>query len=229
MAPPPNDVELMLQVKAGSRRAFEQLVARHQRPIVNFFSRRLRDRDLAEDFAQEVFLRVHRAAPNYTPRAKFTTFLYRIANNYLIDHRRARAVRPNEYSLESSHATDDEPGTSLRDQLPGAEADPSDGLETRDLRHAILTALECLSDEQRQAFELIHFQGLKYADVAEVMGVPVGTIKSRMHAATHKLQEIPELRAFLFPDEAESEPAVEASAPPTRDPTPTPEPESAAP
>src|SRR3989304_1509696 len=84
------DLELMLRVRRGDAESFEELLRRHRRPVVNFFSRMVRDRALAEDLAQEVFLRVYQARQRYKPEARFTTWLYRIATNLALNAIRDR-------------------------------------------------------------------------------------------------------------------------------------------
>lgn len=185
------DVELMLKVKTGNRSAFEQLVSRHERSLINFFYRQLWDRHRAEDFAQEVFIRIYRSAPNYTPQAKFTTFLFRVAKNLLIDHRRAESVRPNEISVDAAigGATSDD-GQRLLDTLPGRSQKPARPLESTELRSVIMTALDQLPPDQRDVFLLAEFEEMKYQDIADVLGIPLGTVKSRMHAATLRLKDL---------------------------------------
>ena len=202
------DQALMLEVKQGSTEAFAELVARHNAGLINFFYRSLRDRQLAEDFAQEVLVRLFRAAESYSPEAKFTTFLYRIAKNYLIDHFRSQSIRPHPLSLDgATGAGEDGPGgepTRLVDVLPGKGRAPESPLESLELGELIMDAIDQLPLEHRMVFLMSEVEEMRYQDIAEALEIPVGTVKSRMHTAYHRLRELlKELGPYL--DEIEEE------------------------
>lgn len=182
------DLELMRRFQAGDADAFTQLYERHLRGLLNFFFRLCWDASMAEDFAQEVLLRVYKSAKQWEPNAKFTTFLYRIARNFWIDHCRLLSTQKEKVSLNAQTAGDGE--VSLIDRLPDDIKPPEDDLDRRELYGAIMKALEQLPEEQRMVFVLSEIEEMKYQEIAEVMDVPVGTIKSRMHTAVAKLQEL---------------------------------------
>ena len=182
------DLELMRRFQAGDADAFTQLYERHLRGLLNFFFRLCWDASMAEDFAQEVLLRVYKSAKQWEPNAKFTTFLYRIARNFWIDHCRLLSTQKEKVSLNAQTAGDGE--VSLIDRLPDDIKPPEDDLDRRELYGAIMKALEQLPEEQRMVFVLSAIEEMKYQEIAEVMDVPVGTIKSRMHTAVAKLQEL---------------------------------------
>lgn len=183
------DHELMRRFQRGDMDAFTELYELHLRGLLNFFFRLCWDASLAEDFAQEVLLRVYKSAKNWEPNAKFTTFLYRIARNFWIDHCRLLSTQKEKVSLNASNGTSDDAG-SLVDRLPDDIRPPEDDLDRREVYDAIMKALASLPDEQRMVFVLSELEDLRYHEIAEIMDSPVGTIKSRMHAAVAKLQEL---------------------------------------
>lgn len=181
------DAELMQRFGAGDDEAFRRLVDRHERPLLRYFWRRCFDRTLAEDCTQEVFLRLVRHRGSWRPDAKFTTYLYRIAENHWIDRYRSRQAAPDTASLET--AIGDEGGT-LEAAVASGSRDPGQAASDREMAATIGRALARLSEEQRQVFVMAETRGLRYADIGAALGIPVGTVKSRMHAATTRLREL---------------------------------------
>ncbi|MEE9311882.1 MAG: sigma-70 family RNA polymerase sigma factor [Planctomycetota bacterium] len=183
------DLELMRRFQAGDVDAFTELYERHLRGLLNFFFRLCWDRALAEDFAQETLLRIYKSAKRWQPNAKFTTYLYRVARNYWIDHCRLLSTKNENVSL-NIQVGDGDSGVSLVDRLPDDIRPPDDDLDRRELYEAIMKALEQLPEEQRMVFILSEIEELRYAEIAEILEIPVGTVKSRMHTAIHRLQEL---------------------------------------
>ena len=173
----------MRATATGDMAAFETLVKRHQAPLLRFFVRMGADHALAEDCAQEVLVRVYRARERYEPRARFTTWLYRIGRNFWIDHVRSRRAQPRALSLDAPVASADD--TPLRDAVP----QPGNALAGRELREELERAMAALPEEQRLVLVLGLVQALPYAEVSEILEIPVGTVKSRMHAAVGKLRQ----------------------------------------
>ena len=188
MADAERDLELMRRFQAGDVDAFTDLYEAHLRGLLNFFFRLCWDRSLAEDFAQEVLLRIYKSAHKWEPNAKFTTYLYRIARNYWIDHCRLLSTQKENVSLDARFGGED--SATLMDRLPDDIRPPEDDLDRRELYGAIMKALATLPDEQRMVFVLSEIEELKYNEIAEIMEVPLGTVKSRMHTAIGKLQEL---------------------------------------
>jgi RNA polymerase sigma-70 factor (ECF subfamily) len=186
----PSDSELMERYRDGDEDAFRKLVERFQKPLINFFFRLTWDRYLAEDYAQEVFARLVRARASYHRSAKFTTYMFRIAKNYWIDRYRSKASAPHVASLEAGIGGQDGRPLTLRDTVEGTLADPEEMLDRKVIRRRVEEAVKRLPEEQRLVFVLSENQGLKYADIAEVMEIPVGTVKSRMHAAVRRLRDL---------------------------------------
>jgi RNA polymerase sigma-70 factor (ECF subfamily) len=185
-----SDSELMVRFRDGDEDAFRTLAQRFQRPLVNFFYRLCWDRFTAEDYAQEVFARIVKARARYRPQAKFSTWLFRIAKNYWIDRYRERKNAPLTGSL--SHPIRDDGGrpVTLEDTVEGDSPKPEQEARRREIREALSAAVERLSEEQRLVFVLSENQGMKYADIAEILEIPVGTVKSRMHSAVRRLREL---------------------------------------
>jgi RNA polymerase sigma-70 factor (ECF subfamily) len=179
----------MRRFQAGDVDAFTELYEAHLKGLLNFFFRLCWDRSLAEDFSQEVLLRIYKSGKNWEPNAKFTTYLYRVARNYWIDHCRLLSTQKENVSLQQ-RVGGDESTSSLIDRLPDDIRPPEHDLDRRELYEAIMRALEQLPEEQRMVFVLSEIEELKYQEISEIMEIPLGTVKSRMHTAIAKLQEI---------------------------------------
>jgi RNA polymerase sigma-70 factor (ECF subfamily) len=171
------DTELMLRVKGGDRAAFEALYARYSRPLLNFFFRLVWDRGFAEDLMQETFLRLWRGKERYRPSGKFTTYLFQIAKNHWLNERDKRNRRISPVSLEAGGA---EESNGFRDAVPAGERGPVGETLNKELGEAIARAVESLSEKLRLVFVLGQLDGMRYADIGEILGIPVGTVKSRM-------------------------------------------------
>lgn len=158
---------------AQSRAAFECLVKRHQKPLVNFFAR-MGDYHHAEDLTQETFIRLFKYRKHYKPTARFTTFLYTLARRTWIDHCRRIMRRKDVYdAYESELAVRLDSGTGSENEM-----------------HArIREALATLSDEMRGCVIMSLYQGLKYDEIAKIMNIPLGTVKTRIYHAMRKLRE----------------------------------------
>ena len=189
---PPSDSELMERFGAGDDEAFRLLVERHQKPLLNFFWRRCFDRQLAQDCTQEVFLRLVRHRGRWKPQAKFTTYMYRIAENLWIDRYRSRKAAPAMASLQAPAGED---AGELGQVVPGRSRLPEDGAASEELAERLQKALDSLTEDQRSVFLLAETRGLKYQEIGEILDIPVGTVKSRMHAAIHRLRALLEEEA----------------------------------
>ena len=185
-----SDSELMLRFRDGDDDAFRQLATRYQRPLVNFFYRLTRDRFTSEDYCQEVFARIIRAKARYKRMAKFRTWMYRIAKNYWIDRCRERAAAPIMGSLSTPIGGDEGGTRTLTDTVEGESPRPADEMRRKEIGKAIMSAVSRLPEEQRLVFVLSENQGMKYAEISEVLEIPVGTVKSRMHSAVRRLREL---------------------------------------
>ena len=196
----PDETLMMLYAK-GRHEAFEVLLQRHERGIHNFILRSVNNRARAEDLTQEVFFRVIRSAPKYKTSARFTTWLYTIARNICIDQSRRKANKL-EVSLDRPVARGDQDG---RDRTfmesVGDQAASSGGVELvrQEFRNRLKVALDALPEEQREVFLLREVSGLKFREIADVVGVPENTIKSRMRYALETLRGyLEEFRNYSF-------------------------------
>jgi RNA polymerase sigma-70 factor (ECF subfamily) len=185
------DEELLARYRStGERGAFEMLVQRYQRELYSYLRRYLGDAALAEDAFQATFLQVHLKKEHFDPKRRFRPWLYTIATNQAIDAQR-RNKRHRMVSLDRRNQMDDEGdvGTLLQ-LLVSKEPDAESNLEQEERQEWIRTAVDNLPEPLRAALALVYYQGLKYREAAEILGVPVGTVKSRMHTALLKLNEI---------------------------------------
>jgi RNA polymerase sigma-70 factor, ECF subfamily len=182
-----DDRELMLRARSGSREAFDAIVSRWQGRLLTFFFRHCGDRELAEDCSQEVFVRLYKARDRYTPDALFSTFLFTIARHYWIDVARARAIRPDAQRGFGGAAEDDDREDRLS-RLPAAElAPPAQAVLADDLAR-MHAALERLPEPLRDVVQLGVIETLPYAEVSRILAIPIGTVKSRVHAAVIALR-----------------------------------------
>lgn len=188
-----SDVLLMLRFQDGDEGAFGQLISRHSTGLINYFYRQGVDREIAEDFCHEVFIKLYEYKKKYTPTAKFTTFLYRMAHNHFIDYCRSRRNRPNLYSMESMSEEND---MGLKEELAGKGQTPVDYLMQGELKGLLEDALNTLPLEQREVFVLSEIHGMKYQEISEILDIPVGTVKSRMFNGLQKLRSVLTLRGI---------------------------------
>jgi RNA polymerase sigma-70 factor, ECF subfamily len=181
-----SDVQLVQQAQRGDVRAFEMLVVKYQRRIERLISRMVRDTDLVQDIAQETFIRVYRALPQFRGDSAFYTWLYRIAVNTakkaLMDMKRDPLV------LLSARAGEDENDETSR---PGVELTHSETpealLASKEIAAAVNAAIEDLSPDLRQAITLREIEGLSYEEIADLMNCPIGTVRSRIFRARESI------------------------------------------
>lgn len=177
------DLELMLRVGRGDAESFETLLRRHRAPLVSFFARMVRDRALAEDLAQEVFLRVYQSRKRYRPDARFATWLYRIATNLALNairNRKARALQ-----CESDNAESDSQAAKVADAKPTVEQQ----LMRTERERIIREAVEALPGNQCAAVILHKYQGVDYRQISKVLGVSESAVKSLLFRAYEGLRE----------------------------------------
>jgi RNA polymerase sigma-70 factor (ECF subfamily) len=173
---------------ATGRLAFAELVRRYERELYSYLRRYLGDAVLAEDAFQVTFLQVHLKCDQFEEGRKVRPWLYTIATNQAIDSQR-RNKRHRIMSLDRRNNRDDEHIGTLVDLLVSDEAGPEARLESDERRNWIREAVSHLPPTLLSAVTLIYYQGMKYREAAEILDVPVGTVKSRLHAALLKLQE----------------------------------------
>ena len=180
------DEELLgIYKDSGDRSVFELLVKRYQREIYSYLRRYLADAELADDAFQGTFLQVHLKCQQFDDSRRFRPWLYAIATNQAIDVQR-RVKRHKMVSLDRAGATDESDGN-WSEKLVGAAPDPLNEATVRENGEWVRTAVDSLSESMKQAVHLVYYQGLKYREAADVLGIPVGTVKSRLHAAVQRL------------------------------------------
>ena len=178
-------VELALK---GRESAYRELLRRYQRPVLSLIHRMVRDRELAEDLAQDTFVKVLNALDRYRPEFKFSSWIFKIAHNTALDSLRRREVAtlsldgaPDAVTADAQEAT--------RPLVASDEQSPADFAEGRELGVHIEAAIARLRPEYATAVTLFHMEGLAYEEIADTMGLPLGTVKTFIHRARKELKE----------------------------------------
>lgn len=183
-----DDRKLAALAAAGRQAAFRELLARYERPVFSLVYRMVRDRTLAEDLAQEAFIRAFNAIGSYKPSYKFSNWILKIANNHTIDHLRKRRIET--VSIDGSpHAATAEERERTSLSVRSEDETPHEYVENRELGGQIEEAIATLRDEYRTAILLRHVEGYAYDEIAEIMEVPLGTVKTYLHRARAELKE----------------------------------------
>jgi RNA polymerase sigma-70 factor, ECF subfamily len=183
------DVRLMLSVRDDDAAAFEELMLRYQERLVTVLEHLVNDRDLAEDLAQEVFLRIYRSRKTYSPGAKFSTWLFTIANNVASNARRSRGRR-KEVAFDPRPATST--GMHSLDSMAQAASGfmPTRQLDKAEMREIVQLAIGTLNERQRLAVLLCKFESMSYEDIAEAMQMTPQAIKSLLSRARANLRDV---------------------------------------
>jgi RNA polymerase sigma-70 factor (ECF subfamily) len=184
-----SDQQIVAWAQDGAEAAFRELVRRYQRPVFSLIYRMVRDREAAEDLAQETFIKVLNAIDSYRPEHKFSSWIFKIANNAAIDHLRRREPdvlslngAPDAVSVERQEAT----ALQVRDRGES----PLDELEARELGSHIERAIAHLRPEYRACILLRHVEGRAYEEIATILGLPLGTVKTYIHRARAELRDV---------------------------------------
>ena len=181
------DQEVVLQARAGLQAAYRELIRRYERPIFALLFRMVRDRELAEDLAQETFIKALNAIESYRPEFKFSSWIFKIANNAAIDHLRRREL--DTLSLDGSpHAETPEAMQATALQIGARQESPLDTVEAKELGGAIEAAIGRLRPEYRSCILLRHVEGRAYEEIAEILDLPLGTVKTYIHRARNELR-----------------------------------------
>lgn len=180
------EVQLMLRAKQGDDAAFTQLVTAYQDRLTNIFYHMVQSQEAAEDLAQDVFLRIYRARHGYQPTARFSTWLFRIANNLASNSRRARGRR-KEVNLPASDSQPLGPeqlATEKSALMPGRQ------LDRRELQAVVQKAMEQLNERQRMAVLLHKYEDMSYEDIADAMELTGPAVKSLLSRARENLRQV---------------------------------------
>src|SRR5215213_11963045 len=183
------DVELIAKAISGREDGFEELVRRYQRPITNYVFRMLNDYDASLDVTQEVFIKVYNSLSRYSSEYKFSTWLYRIAHNAAIDHMRRNSISPQSLETENADGT-------YQLQIECPKPSPEQNRERSEWRTEIDNVVKRLPGAYRELILLRHAQDLSYDEIADVTGLPLGTVKNRLFRAREMMREIFVERGF---------------------------------
>ncbi|MFN0280201.1 MAG: RNA polymerase sigma factor [Pyrinomonadaceae bacterium] len=183
------DGELVVDAVSGRVDGFEELVRRYQRPITGYVFRMLGDYESSLDVTQEVFIKVYNSLSKYSPEYKFSTWLYRIAHNAAIDHMRRNPVTPQSLEAENADGT-------YQIQIESRRPSPEQDHERKEWRHEIDEVVKCLPPTYRDLILLRHSRDLSYDEIADVTGLPLGTVKNRLFRAREMMREIFVARGF---------------------------------
>jgi RNA polymerase sigma-70 factor (ECF subfamily) len=183
------DEQLVSAVLQGDRERFGDLIERYQGRLINYLFRLLRNADDAHDLAQEVLVKVYQVLDRYDPQYKFSTWLFRVAQNAAIDQIRRRRLK-----VVSLRQEDDE-GDDRDWELPSAERGPYGEMRNRERGDAIQEAIESLPWEYRELILLRHFGELPYEEIARLKQMPLGTVKNKLFRGRQMLKE--KLQDFL--------------------------------
>ncbi|GHT20822.1 RNA polymerase sigma factor [Planctomycetales bacterium] len=184
------NIRLMLAVADDDSSAFETLMTRFQGRVLSLLRYLVGDRDIAEDLTQEVFLRVFRARKTYRPEAKFTTWLFTIANNVAINQKRSWMRKPETQFYEQT-SDDEQDKNRLTVEMIQASTGtmPARQLDKLELREMVRCAIDTLNERQRMAVLLNRFEGLSYAEIAETMSLTPQAVKSLLSRAHMQLRD----------------------------------------
>ena len=180
---PRSDADLAQDAVAGSEAAYRELVTRYATPAVNFVHRFVRDRGLAEDLAQEGFLRVYQRLHTYDPERKFSSWFFQVLRNITIDYLRVNRVPTA--SLDELQEEGNRGAAVDRDSVS-----PEQAAEQGELATAMAAALSRIRPEYRECVVLRYQEGLTHPEIAEILGLPAGTVKTYLHRARKELADI---------------------------------------
>ena len=181
------DQEVVRHAVAGREAAYRELIRRYQRPVFSLVYLMVRDRELAEDLTQETFVKVLNAIDSYRPEYRFSSWIFKIANNASIDHLRRRGL--DTLSLDGSpHAETAEAIEATTLQLGDTAESPLEEVANRELGDQIEAAINTLRPEYRSCIILRHIEGRPYEEIAEILELPLGTVKTYIHRARNELR-----------------------------------------
>ena len=182
-----SDQEVVLLARSGREAAYRELIRRYERPVFALLFRMVRDRELAEDLSQETFVKALNAIESYRPEFKFSSSIFKIANNAAIDHLRRREL--DTLSLDGSpHAETPEAMQATALQIGARQESPLDTVEAKELGSEIEAAIGRLRPEYRSCILLRHVEGRAYEEIAEILDLPLGTVKTYIHRARNELR-----------------------------------------
>lgn len=184
-----SDKDVIRQARDGRETAFRELIRRYERPVFSVIYRMIRDRELAEDLAQETFIKVLNALDKYKPEYKFSSWIFKIAHNTTVDHLRKKEL--DTLSLDGSpHARTQEQAEATSFTAVAAGENPEEYTSSKQLGAEIEEAIALLRPEYREAIVLWHIEGHPYEEIAEIMDLPLGTVKTYIHRGRNELRKL---------------------------------------
>jgi RNA polymerase sigma-70 factor, ECF subfamily len=181
-APQRTDEQLLAAYRQGDRASFSELVSRYQRELYHFLVRFLGNRAAAEDVFQETFLQVHQSADQFDPERRFRPWLFTIAANKARDLIRSQARRPTNPLQASISPGDDESGEFI-DLMQSTQAFPGEPMEQQELQESVRKTVMSMPEHLREILLLSYFHQFPYKQISDILQIPLGTVKSRLHAA----------------------------------------------
>jgi RNA polymerase sigma-70 factor (ECF subfamily) len=179
---PGTDEQLLADYRNGNKKAFQLLVERYQRELFHFLVRFLGDRAAAEDVFQETFLQVHQSAAQFDPSRRFRPWLFTIAANKARDLMRSQARRPTNPLQATISPGDDESGQYI-DLMEATNPSPGQSMEREELQKLVHGTVMSMPDHLREILLLSYFHQFPYKQISDILAIPLGTVKSRLHAA----------------------------------------------
>ena len=182
------DQEVVAQAREGRETAYRELIRRYERPVFSIIYRMVRDRELSEDLAQETFIKVLNAIDSYDPSYKFSSWIFKIAHNNTVDHIRKKRVKT--LSLDGSpHARTKEEAESSSFTAVDTAENPEEYTQSQQVGAEIEAAIQTLRPAYREAILLWHVEARPYDEIAEIMDLPLGTVKTYIHRGRKELRE----------------------------------------
>jgi RNA polymerase sigma-70 factor (ECF subfamily) len=182
------DQEIVALAVEGREAAYRELIRRYERPVFSLILRMVRDRQLAEDLSQETFIKALNAIATYRPEFKFSSWIFKIANNAAIDQLRRRSVQTLSLDGAPNATTPDEIEATVL-QVGDRSENALAAIEARELGSSIERAIGQLRPEYRSCILLRHVEGLAYEEIAQLLDLPLGTVKTYIHRARHELRD----------------------------------------
>jgi RNA polymerase sigma-70 factor, ECF subfamily len=182
------DADVVALAQEGRDSAYRELIRRYERPVFSLIFRMVRDRELSEDLSQETFIKVLNHIDRYRPEFKFSSWLFKIANNLAIDHLRRRQIDTISMS-GSPHAESAEALEATSFEIASQQESALEELASREVGTAIEQAIAALRPEYRSCIMLRHVEGRSYEEIAATLDLPLGTVKTYIHRARHELRE----------------------------------------
>lgn len=181
------DQEVVVFARQGREAAYRELIGRYQRPVFSLIYRLVRDREKSEDLSQETFIKVLNALDRYDPSYKFSSWIFKIAHNTSLDHLRKK--EPRLLSLDGSPNAETPADIEATTLTPvSSDESPEEYASSRELGEHLEVAIAKLRPEYRTAIILCHVEGRPYDEIAEIMEVPLGTVKTYIHRARNELK-----------------------------------------